>query len=96
LRLPREPSFDHAQNVAFFVFAQLTAFRNAVPLLQTATAAGRGCVLRDEDRVVALRRLPPVVRRVRRRQPLLDKTGGVFQDCLQAFAEQDWACFINR
>lgn len=45
-------------------------------------------MLRDEDRMVALRGLPPVVRSIRRRQPLLDKTGGVFQDRLHAFAEQ--------
>jgi hypothetical protein len=59
-----------------------------MPFLQTATAAGRGRVLRDENRMVALRRLPPIVRRIRWRQPPGDKTGGVFQYCLHAFAEQ--------
>src|SRR5688572_24406274 len=51
--------------------------RDAVPRLQAAAAAGRGGVLGHEDRMVAVRRLPAVVARLSRRQPLRDDLRGV-------------------
>lgn len=45
-------------------------------------------MLRDEDRMMSHRRLPPVVRRRGRGQTLLDEVGGVIQDNRQPFATQ--------
>src|SRR4051812_10621388 len=58
--------------------------RDAVPGLQAAAAAGRGGVLGHEDRVVAVRRLPAVVARLGRRQPLRDDLRGVSTHRLRA------------
>lgn len=57
-----------------------------MPLLQAAAAAGCGGVLRDEDRMITHRRLPPVVRGFGGREPLLNKIRGVFENDRQTFA----------
>ena len=57
-----------------------------MPLLQAAAAASRGRVLRDEDRMISHRRLPPVVQGFGGGEPLLDKIRGVFEDDRQTFA----------
>src|SRR5207237_3113251 len=52
---------------------QLRAARGLVRLLETTAATRRRRMLRDEDRMIAPRRLPAVVLRIRGREPLLDE-----------------------
>jgi hypothetical protein len=68
LRQPRPYHFDYV----LFLFAfKLAAFLNRVPLLKAASATGRRRVLRYEYRMITQWGLLPVVKRVRRSQPLL-------------------------
>src|SRR4051812_4106053 len=69
---------------------QRMPLRDAVRLLQTAAAAGRGRVLRDEYGVIAPRRLPAVVARLSRREPLVDEARRLLHHAL------DPPCFEVR
>ena len=61
--------------------------RDVMPLGETPpTAAGAG-MLGDEDGVAAHRRLFAVVRRLRRREPLLDEAHGVNPQNVLSFSE---------
>ena len=66
--LSAEPSFECRDDVALLGVGQGLAPRNLVPFRETAAAAGRGGVLRDEYRMTAEGRLLAVVARRGRRE----------------------------
>src|SRR6476661_7938256 len=59
-------------------------FRNLVHFLETSPAAGRGGVLRDEDRMVSPGRLPSVVPRLCGREPFLDEFAALLHHPIDA------------
>src|SRR3954453_19830508 len=61
--LRAQPSFDGREHVHRFLRRQRLSLGDAVRLLQTSAAAGRRRMLGDEHRMIAPRRLPPIVAR---------------------------------
>src|SRR5205085_5857305 len=59
-----KPPFDDAEHVIELLFGQGVAALDLVRLLQASAAAGGRRVLGHEDRMVAPRRLPPVIARL--------------------------------
>ena len=68
-----QPSPDRIDDVLPLRFIQRFPRLDAVPFRETAPAARRRRMLRDENRVAAKRRLLAVVRRGLRREPLVDQ-----------------------
>lgn len=71
-----------------FLLAQRMVVRNVVPLSEAGAAAGGGCMLCDEYRVPTKGRLPAIVRRIQRREPLVDEVARMFDDRRQPLAFQ--------
>src|SRR5271157_15448 len=71
--LSDEPATEDREDVRFLFGCQGMPFGDRVPFLQTATAAGCGPVLSDEDRVVPHRCLLAVVRWIGGSETLLDE-----------------------
>jgi hypothetical protein len=86
--LPLQPPVDDINYVQLFGRRQWPAARDAVPFLQTSAAAGRGCMLGDEHRMAAHRRLLSVADGVRGREPARDEIGGMRQHRLAALQVQ--------
>src|SRR3954454_8503034 len=79
-----QPAFDGREHVRLLLGRQRLTLRDAVRLLQASAAAGRGRMLRDKHRVVAPRRLPPVVARLGRREALVDEARRLLHHALEA------------
>jgi hypothetical protein len=77
---------DYGKNVNLLFSVEGAALLDAMPLLQTAAAAGRGGVLSDEDWMVAHRRLLAVVCGLRWCKTLSDKIFGVLEDGFETFS----------
>ena len=75
--LLRDPALDHAQHMCALVLGQFLPLRDLVHLLQTSAATRSRRMLCHEDRMIAPRRLLPVIPRKRRRQPLGDELRAV-------------------
>src|ERR1043166_7601932 len=79
-----QPTPDRAQHVRQLLLCQRMPLRDFVRLLQTPAAARGRRVLGDEDRVVAPRRLPPVVARRGGGEALADELLRVAHDFVDA------------
>lgn len=83
-----QPPHDRCNDVRLFLVGQCVPSLDAMPLRQAPATAGRRRVLRDEDRVAAKWRLPAVIRRTRRREPLRHEGRRVLHHCRSAFRRQ--------
>ena len=84
-----EPSSKHRQDISLLFVAQSMSLGDRVPFLKAASAAGRGGVLSDENRVVVPHRcLLAVVQRIGGGEPLLDELLAVLHHGVQPPAFQ--------
>jgi hypothetical protein len=65
--------------------AQFVAFGDAVELVEATAAAGPRSMLRDEDGVIPPWRLPSIVARLGRRDPLAQESLSLREDGVQPF-----------
>jgi hypothetical protein len=70
------------------LISQWAALGDAMPLCETAAAARRRGVLRNENRMSAIRRLLPVVSRLGRRKPLRHQTRRMSENRRNAFCRE--------
>lgn len=73
----RKPACNRSDGARLLFDAERPARGDPVPLREAAAATGRRCMLGDEHRVPAKRRLLPVVRRLRRREASRDEPARV-------------------
>jgi hypothetical protein len=81
-----QPPLDHCRDVRQLGRPQRLALSDAVPLCQTATAAGRRGVLRDEYRMSLEGGLFAVIRRVRRPHPFYQQVRRVGEHGAHTFS----------
>ena len=67
-----------------------------MPLLETSAAARGGGVLGDENRMTGHRRLPAVIFRICRCEPLLDEVSSVIEDHVEPLALQILSFFRSQ
>ena len=88
-----QPSVEDINYVQLLGLGQWSSARKPVPFLETsATARGR-CMLRDEDRMSAQRRLLAVAHRIRGREAPFDEFGSVRHDGRSTFHVEIRALF---
>ena len=79
-----KPAPENIEHILLVVGRQFLAWRDRVPFLQAAAAAGGRGVLSHEDGVVAHRSLPAVIERMSGGQPLGDEPRAVLENRLEA------------
>lgn len=85
LQFPPDPGHDHVHEVVLLHLAQLFARLDLVPFLNTATTAGRCCVLCNKHRMTSHRCLFSVVLDHCRGFALCDKIPCMFLNLIQPF-----------
>ena len=75
-----DPPLDHREHMRPLLGGEFMPFANLVNLLEATAATSAGAVLGNEDRMIAPRRLLPIIPRKRRCQPLRNELRSMLHD----------------